>query len=230
MLDECFNAIIPCQSPEDILKAISFRNDIAAVVMEPITPEISDWKLDSIKAACHQKGALLIFDEIVTGFRVKCGSAVSVRPDIACYGKAIANGWPIACIAGPERLMYLFTRWVFFSSTNAAENLSLAACAATMTYLRDHPEVYEFFDASTGKILDALQGYGRGYTGRVRILMPDAIHRHFVSHLALKGFLVGKDFFLMASHTSGEVNRLCSAICEFIKLSRGGFSSFPSSG
>jgi glutamate-1-semialdehyde aminotransferase len=230
VLDECINSLVPCRSPDDILKTLSLRDDIAAVVMEPITPEIEDWKLEGIKHTCHQKGALLIFDEIVTGFRVRCGSAVSVQPDLACYGKAIANGWPLACVAGPERLMQTFGNWVFFSSTNAAENLSLAACIATLFYLKHKPRVYDFFRVATKKIVDALQGYGQGYPGRVRIFMPEAVHRHFVGFLAKKGFLVGRDFFLMAMHTRADINRLCSAIREFVELSRGSFSSFPSSG
>jgi glutamate-1-semialdehyde-2,1-aminomutase len=109
--------------------------EIAAVILEPIgIVEPQDGFLQQIRELCRQEGCLLIFDEVITGFRLARGGAqehFGVVPDLACFGKAMANGFPISAVVGPREIMKLFEE-TFFSFTFGGEALSLAAAQATM--------------------------------------------------------------------------------------------------
>jgi glutamate-1-semialdehyde 2,1-aminomutase len=112
---------------------------LAAVVVEPvIVAEPSREWLTTLRAETTRAGAVLIFDEIKTAFRLAIGGAAErygVRPDLVALGKAMANGFPLAALGGRADLMEGATRtWI--SSTLATESVSLAAAAATL-------EVYE---------------------------------------------------------------------------------------
>jgi glutamate-1-semialdehyde aminotransferase len=116
------------------------KNEIAAVIMEPIgIEEPSRYFLEKIEELTHENGALLIFDEIVTGFRMALGGAqeyFGVTPDLACFGKAMANGMPLSTIVGKKEVMKEFQN-VFFSLTFGGETLSLAASLATINEIKE---------------------------------------------------------------------------------------------
>ena len=108
---------------------------VAAVIMEPmnITAPKPGF-LEEVQALCRKHGALLVFDETITGFRYAPGGAqemLGVTPDLACFGKGLANGYPLAAIAGRADVMKLMEE-VFFSFTFGGETLSLAASGATL--------------------------------------------------------------------------------------------------
>ena len=108
---------------------------IAAVIMEPMgTVEPLDGFLAAVRDLCQRQGTLLIFDEVVTGFRLAPGGAqeyFGVVPDIACFGKAMANGYPLSAVVGPRAIMKSFEE-IFFSFTFGGEAASLAAANATL--------------------------------------------------------------------------------------------------
>ncbi|MCS6817737.1 MAG: aminotransferase class III-fold pyridoxal phosphate-dependent enzyme [Blastocatellia bacterium] len=116
------------------------RGEIAAVIMEPVTfdPPAPGY-LEEVRALCHRHGALLIFDEVITGFRFGLGGAQAyfgVVPDLACFGKAMANGFPLAALVGRADIMHLLSEPdVFFSTTHGGEAVSLAASRATLEKL-----------------------------------------------------------------------------------------------
>lgn len=124
---------------DSVLAALD--EDTACVILEPMTFDFpKDNFLQKLKDACHANGTLLIFDEMWTGFRWALGGAqeyFGVTADLACYSKAIANGMPIAVLAGRADVMSLFDEQVFFFSTFGGETLSLAAAGATIRELRD---------------------------------------------------------------------------------------------
>ena len=103
---------------------------VAAVIMEPMTGVFPpEGYLQAVKEATHARGALLIFDETVTGFRFAKGGAqeyFGVTPDLASFGKGMANGFPLSAVTGRADLMIEFER-VFFSGTFGGELLSLTA-------------------------------------------------------------------------------------------------------
>jgi len=113
---------------------------VAAVMMEPVLLETpAPGFLAGVKAAAHRHGALLIFDEIVSGFRWAVGGAqerFGVVPDLATFGKGMANGLPLAAVVGRTELMREFDD-VFVSSTFGGDTLALAACVATLDEYRD---------------------------------------------------------------------------------------------
>ncbi|MDP2601854.1 MAG: aminotransferase class III-fold pyridoxal phosphate-dependent enzyme [Deltaproteobacteria bacterium] len=113
---------------------------IAAVIMEPIgVEEPRDQFLQEVQKLAQREGALLVFDEVVTGFRVALGGAqeyFGVTPDLACVGKAMGNGLPISAIVGRKEIMALFDE-VFFSFTFGGEAISLAAAKATLEEMRE---------------------------------------------------------------------------------------------
>jgi glutamate-1-semialdehyde aminotransferase len=120
-------------------------SEIAGLIIEPVyVNEPKSGFLEAVRKITQDHGIVLIFDEMFSGFRWSLGGAqeyFNVIPDLACYGKAIANGYPVSVIAGKREIMQHFED-VFFSFTYGGETLSLAAIVATLTKLKTEP-VYE---------------------------------------------------------------------------------------
>src|SRR6185437_1366170 len=121
---------------ETLLK--KYPNEFAAIILEPMnTSEPPPDYFKELKELVHRHGALLIFDEIITGFRWSIGGAQArygVTPDLACFGKAMGNGMPISAVTGRADIMRLMED-IFFSGTFGGEALSLAAAIATIDKL-----------------------------------------------------------------------------------------------
>jgi len=117
-----------------------YPGDIAAVIMEPVgTSAPQDNFLQEVKNLCERYGALLIFDEVITGFRWALGGAqqyYQVVPDLACFGKSIANGMPLSAVVGSREVMSA-SEEIFFSLTFGGECLSLASALATISEIRE---------------------------------------------------------------------------------------------
>lgn len=115
------------------------KRKIAAVIMEPtnfIRPK--EKFLEKVKDLCEQNNTLLIFDEVITGFRMNIGGAqkvFKVTPDIACFGKAMANGFPLSAIVGKKKYMEIFDE-VFFSFTFGGETSAIAASLSTIEEIK----------------------------------------------------------------------------------------------
>jgi glutamate-1-semialdehyde aminotransferase len=110
---------------------------LAAVVLEPVIERLpsTEW-IAKARELCDSLGAVLIFDEIKTGFRLRTGgyqSYADVTPDLAAFGKAMANGYPLGAIVGRRDVMEAARRtWI--SSTLASEATALAAAAAVLDW------------------------------------------------------------------------------------------------
>jgi glutamate-1-semialdehyde 2,1-aminomutase/spore coat polysaccharide biosynthesis protein SpsF len=117
---------------------------VAGVILEPVgVVEPAPGFLAAVRDLARREGALLIFDEIVTGFRVSLGGAqerFGVVPDLACFGKGMANGFPISAVVGRRDLMEIFDR-IFFSFTYGGEAVGLAAALATIKEMRERPVI-----------------------------------------------------------------------------------------
>jgi glutamate-1-semialdehyde aminotransferase len=97
--------------------------------------------LEGVRSLAHQHGALLVFDETITGFRFSNGGAqelFGVIPDLASFGKGLANGHPLSALTGSRELMERIGE-IFFSGTFGGETLSLAAADAVLTLLASQP-------------------------------------------------------------------------------------------
>ena len=111
-------------------------NKIAAVILEPMNIEFPNINfLEQIKTLTHKAGAVLIFDEIITGFRFSKGGAqelFGVVPDLSTFGKGIANGFPLSAVVGKKEIMLEMER-VFLSGTFGGELLSLTAARSVLS-------------------------------------------------------------------------------------------------
>ncbi|MEM6415281.1 MAG: aminotransferase class III-fold pyridoxal phosphate-dependent enzyme [Pseudomonadota bacterium] len=133
------------------LRYVFERNDIACVMLEPAMQNVGvilpqpDY-LKGVKSLCEEYGAVCVFDEVKTGFRAALGghqSICGVKPDLSVFGKAIANGYPMAVIGGRKDLMSYFhhhdqEKRVFSGGTYSAHPLNCAASLATINFLRDN--------------------------------------------------------------------------------------------
>jgi len=128
------------ESLRELLDANS--EGFAAVIIEPMNiAEPDPGFLAGVKEITHKHGALLVFDETITGFRFANGGAqelFGVVPDLATFGKGLANGYPVSAVVGRRDVMKLMEE-IFFSFTFGGETLSLAAAKATLTKLRTQP-------------------------------------------------------------------------------------------
>jgi glutamate-1-semialdehyde 2,1-aminomutase len=139
----------------DSLKALfdEHTGRIACVIMEPETVEPPyGTYLAEVRELCHSNGALLVFDEMITGFRWHLGGAQTfhnVTPDLSTFGKAMANGFAIAALMGKREIMRLGgldhdqPRVFLLSTTHGAETHAMAACLETIRLYREH-DVVEF--------------------------------------------------------------------------------------
>jgi len=136
-----------------------YPNQIAAVILEPMNlTEPNPGFLEAVREITHSHGALLVFDETVTGFRYAVGGAqqyFGVIPDLATFGKGLANGFPISAVTGRKEVMALMEE-IFFSFTFGGETLSLAAALATMQKLEREPVIPQLYSQGQ-KVIDRLR-------------------------------------------------------------------------
>ena len=124
----------------------STASDVAAVLMEPMminagAIEPRPGYLEGVRELCDRHGRVLVFDEIITGFRIALGGAAErygVTPDLATYGKAMAGSWPVAALAGTAELMERFgTGEVTHAGTFNANVMGMAASDGDAAHPRD---------------------------------------------------------------------------------------------
>ncbi|MCD9023666.1 aminotransferase class III-fold pyridoxal phosphate-dependent enzyme [Cohnella silvisoli] len=142
-----------------------YPGQIAAVILEPMNvarPEPGF--LEGVKRLCGQNGSVLVFDETITGFRFDLGGAqrsYGVTPDLATFGKGMANGYPISAVVGKREIMKGMED-IFFSFTFGGETLSLAAALATIKKMEEKP-VIPALHSKGRKVVDGLTALIRKY-------------------------------------------------------------------
>jgi glutamate-1-semialdehyde 2,1-aminomutase len=139
---------------------------LAAIILEPVVERLpsAEW-LQRARALCDARGAALIFDEVKTGFRVAPGGyqeVCGVTPDLASFGKAMANGYPLAAIVGLAPLM-MAARNTWLSSTLASESTALAAALAVLDW-HDEADICATL-AETGREMRAAVDRAIGASG-----------------------------------------------------------------
>jgi len=148
--------------------------EFAAVVLEPMNfQEPAPGFLQTVSDLAHSNGALLIFDEICSGFHFGLGGAqklFGVIPDLACFGKAMGNGFPIACVVGRSEVMRVFEE-IFFSFTFAGEVSSMAAAMKVLDIL-EKTDALERIEANGRILQDGVNTMAReaGLAARVKCI------------------------------------------------------------
>lgn len=138
--------------------------DIAAVFVEPVLCNSGvlappDGYLEGLRRLCDESGALLVFDEVITGFRIAKGGAVErygVRPDLVVLAKALAGGYPLSAVAGRASVIDLVSAGVVHAGTYNGNPIVLAAALATMSVLGE-PDVYPTFEARGSELAQGLR-------------------------------------------------------------------------
>jgi glutamate-1-semialdehyde 2,1-aminomutase len=140
------------------------RGDVAAVIMEAAMCNAGaihplPGYLEGVREACTATDTILIFDEVITGFRLAPGGAqqrLGVTPDLATFAKAIANGFPVAAVAGRADLLELCTQGVVHGGTYNGGPVSMAACVATLSRLRE-PGAYAGMEARGTRLMEGIR-------------------------------------------------------------------------
>ncbi|MBL1074095.1 glutamate-1-semialdehyde 2,1-aminomutase [Nocardia sp. 2] len=223
------------------LHAALTSHRVACVVMEQATAlaEPAPGFLEGVRALCDRHGALLVFDEMITGFRWSAGGAqqvYGVRPDLSCWGKAMANGFPLSALAGKREYMELgglrtdADRVFLLSTTHGPETASLAAFRAVVEAYRTTDPVGSMTQAGARLaagvdavaaelgIADHLQVAGRPSCLIFRTLDPEGVASQpfrtlFLQELLERGVL-GQSFVTSAAHTDADIDLTVDACRE----------------
>jgi glutamate-1-semialdehyde 2,1-aminomutase len=159
-----------------------YPGKIAAFILEAArADEPKGNYLHELKHLCHANGALLIIDEMITGFRWHNGGAqkcYGITPDLACFGKALANGFSVSALAGQREFMrlggldhYDKPRVFLLSTTHGAETHGLVAAIATMQVYQNEPVIEHLYRQGTRLKTQAEEAIGRhGLAGQLKIM------------------------------------------------------------
>jgi glutamate-1-semialdehyde 2,1-aminomutase len=202
----------------------SHKGEFAAVILEPMNvSEPNPGYLQAVKDLAHKHGAVLIFDETITGFRFANGGAqelFGVTPDLATFGKGLANGYPLSAVAGRADIMALMEE-IFFSFTFGGETLSLAASLATMNKLQNRP------------VVETLKNQGEKIISELRKIIEDNKADSFLSvtghpswsffviqdsehEMLSKGVLTLGSHNLNFAHTNMDISKVLDAYRQVI--------------
>ncbi|MFN3694641.1 MAG: glutamate-1-semialdehyde 2,1-aminomutase, partial [Ignavibacterium sp.] len=128
------------------------KNNVAAVIIEPIAGNMGVVKADEsflveLRNLCNEENIVLIFDEVMTGFRVAAGGAqeiLGIKPDLTTFGKIIGGGLPVGAFGGKKEIMQMVAPAgpVYQAGTLSGNPLAMAAGYAALSYIKEHPEIY----------------------------------------------------------------------------------------
>jgi len=217
------------------------ENEVAAVILEPIQSNgPKEGYLKGVKELTHKYGAILIFDEVVSGFRYALGGAselYGVIPDLASFGKGMANGYAISAVAGKKELLKQIEEGVFVSTTFGGDSVPMAAALATIKIL-EKPGFYDYLtkigEMQRDGITELINKYGLNDVLSVSG-MPVHAGVAFDGHGSLdyldiqsvysqvmiqNGILVFAIYNLNGSHTEKEAARYLEATDEAFDLIR----------
>lgn len=160
--------LAPFNDLEKVKELVAANNgQIAAIIIEPVAgnmgcvlPEAGF--IEGLRALCDEEDIILIFDEVMTGFRLGKGGVqevFGVKPDLTTLGKIIGAGMPVGAYGGRKDIMDFVSPQgpVYQAGTLSGNPVAMAAGYAQLSYLNDHPEVYEQIEKTTKKILAGYQ-------------------------------------------------------------------------
>jgi glutamate-1-semialdehyde 2,1-aminomutase len=142
------------------------RDDLACVIIEPVAGNMGVIRpkpgfLEKLRDVTQRQGVLLIFDEVITGFRLTHGgyqNLIHIEPDLTCLGKIIGGGLPVGAFGGKREIMERLAPAgpVYQAGTLSGNSVAMAAGLATLQILRDNRDVYEMLDRRTFHICDEM--------------------------------------------------------------------------
>lgn len=143
------------------------KGEIAAIIVEPVAGNMgcvppAEGFLEGLRSLCDREGMLLIFDEVMTGFRLAAGGAqerFGIRADLVTFGKIIGGGMPVGAFAGPRDIMSHVapSGKVYQAGTLSGNPIAMTAGYTLLKALRDHPEYYSELEDKAGYLADGLR-------------------------------------------------------------------------
>lgn len=206
------------------------KDHVAAIIVEPNdNPDL----LKKLRELCDTHGIVLIFDEIITGFRYDLGGAqklYGVTPDLACFGKAMGNGMPISALVGRREIMRMFEdQKLHYSGTFFGESLSLAAAIATIKKIEQNGVIANIWascliiekEFSQLKIkhglTDEISLQGIPGFSRLKFKTPQ-IQSLFMQTMIQNGVLIINSHMLSYAHRDPELRRVVTAYDATMKV------------
>jgi len=203
-----------------------YGEGLACVIVEPVAGNMGvvppePGFLEALRSLCDAAGALLVFDEVITGFRVARGGAqerFGVLPDLTVLGKIVGGGLPLAAFGGRAELMERLAPAGDVYQAGTLSGNPLATAAGLSVLRRLTPAVYEQLEAK-GRRLDALAEYGRfERVGAMATLFVDdypALFRHLLEHGIYLAPSQNEAMFLSTAHGDEEIDRTIEAVAGF---------------
>jgi len=146
--------------------AAANKGEIAAIILEPVTGNMGvirpdEGFMEGLRELCDAEGILLIFDEVMTCFRLSWEGAqgvLGVEPDLTCFGKIIGGGMPVGAYGGRTEIMnYVSPQGpVYQAGTLSGNPIAMHSGYATLNYLKSHPEIYDRIDQNTERMADGI--------------------------------------------------------------------------
>ena len=232
-----------------------YPGQIACVIVEPVAANMGvvgpqPGFLEGLRAICDKEGALLLFDEVITGFRLARGGAqefFGVRADLVTFGKIIGGGMPVGAYCGSRALMEQVAPCgpVYQAGTLSGNPVAMAAGLAQLTYLNEHPEVYETIAKKADRLADGMRKAAEHSGAGVRInqvgslvapfFTPDRVESftdatksdlnkyaaYFEKMLARGVYLAPAQFeamFVSAAHSEEDLEHTIRAVGEVFSL------------
>lgn len=220
------------------LEKILSQYDLAAVILEPMnTTYPKEGFLEKIRELTKKHKTVLIFDETITGFRFDLGGAqklFGVTPDLATFGKGMANGMPLSAIVGSDEIMAKMAD-IFFSGTFGGETLSLAAANAVIEKYQKH-NIIKHFQMLGQQIIDGLNAiiistnsehiFSTSGHPAWSFLHIKATKKYklfeiktlFLQEMFKRGILTLGTHNLSYAHTQADINKLLSVYSEVFPI------------
>ncbi|MCU7496056.1 MAG: glutamate-1-semialdehyde 2,1-aminomutase [Ignavibacteria bacterium] len=241
---------------ESVKKLVSSnKGQVAAVIIEPVAGnmgvvKINESFLKELKTLCEEEGIVLIFDEVMTGFRVAKGGAqeiYGIKPDLSTFGKIIGSGLPVGAFGGRKDIMEMVAPSgpIYQAGTLSGNPLAMSAGYATLSYIKEHPEVYRTLEEKSQYLeegfRDNLKALSKDYAwNRVGSMMcmffTEGSVTNFASAVKSDTAMYGKYFhemlkrgiylapaqfeamFVSTAHTKEDLDRTIKAHYESLKV------------
>lgn len=152
------------------------KNEIAAVIIEPIAGnmgviKVEDLFIQELRSICDEEKAVLIFDEVMTGFRVAKGGAqelLNITPDLTTFGKIIGGGLPVGAFGGKAEIMNKISPAgpIYQAGTLSGNPLAMSAGYAALSYINENPNIYSILEEKSSYLAN-------GFTNNLTILEKD---------------------------------------------------------
>lgn len=173
-----------------------YPDQIACVIVEPVAANMGvvtpkEGFLQGLRKLCDQYGALLIFDEVITGFRLCLGGAQAyygVKADLTTFGKIIGGGMPVGAYCGSREVMEQVAPCgpVYQAGTLSGNPVAMAAGLAQLTYLRDHPEVYTDIGEKGKWLAEAMRAAAKRHNVPVTVNQVESLLSPFFTAQAVE--------------------------------------------